>query len=159
LARPSPCASLPPRPILTVILALIVVGAISSAVSKGNRSGSSGASANNPSAAGSTPITASASTPPPSNMTAAQQQAVESAQNYLSMGKGFSRAGLIQQLSSSYGDGFTYAQAVTRAIAGGADGAPEVCRREPLGTARFWPSLAHNWPTFRPGVCIDERPR
>jgi hypothetical protein len=28
------------------------------------------------------------------------------------MGSGFSRAGLIQQLSSSAGEGFTYAQAV-----------------------------------------------
>jgi Host cell surface-exposed lipoprotein len=40
------------------------------------------------------------------------QQAVLSAKNYLSMGSGFSRAGLIQQLSSPYGEGFTYAQAV-----------------------------------------------
>jgi hypothetical protein len=101
------------HPILTVILALIVIGAISSAVSKGNGSGS-GTSANNASPAASTPITppASTSTPPASNMTAAQQQAVESARNYLSTGSGFSRAGLIQQLSSSYGEGFTHAQAV-----------------------------------------------
>jgi hypothetical protein len=39
-------------------------------------------------------------------------QAVESAKGYLSDGQGFSRAGLIQQLTSSYGEGFTYAQAV-----------------------------------------------
>jgi hypothetical protein len=39
-------------------------------------------------------------------MTAAQQQAVESATNYVSMGSGFSRAGLIKQLTSSYGEGF-----------------------------------------------------
>src|SRR5262249_44526758 len=44
--------------------------------------------------------------PPASNMTEAQQQAVESARNYLSMGNGFSRTGLIKQLSSSYGEGF-----------------------------------------------------
>jgi len=40
------------------------------------------------------------------------EQAVKSARNYLSTGSGFSRAGLIQQLSSSYGEGFTQAQAV-----------------------------------------------
>lgn len=40
------------------------------------------------------------------------QQAVKSARNYLNDGQGFSRDGLIQQLSSSYGEGFTYAQAV-----------------------------------------------
>jgi hypothetical protein len=39
-------------------------------------------------------------------MTVAQQQAVGSARNYLSTGGGFSRAGLIQQLSSSAGEGF-----------------------------------------------------
>ena len=38
-------------------------------------------------------------------------QAVEAAQGYLSDGEGFSRSGLIQQLTSSYGDGFTEAQA------------------------------------------------
>lgn len=40
------------------------------------------------------------------------QQAVEAAKNHLKTGMGFSRASLIQQLSSPYGDGFTYAQAV-----------------------------------------------
>jgi hypothetical protein len=38
--------------------------------------------------------------------------AIVAAKNYMSMGSGFSRAGLIQQLSSLYGEGFTYAQAV-----------------------------------------------
>jgi len=40
------------------------------------------------------------------------EQAVEAAKNYMSLGTGFSRAGLIQQLSSSDGSGFTPAQAV-----------------------------------------------
>ena len=105
------------HPILTVILAVIVLGIIGAAASNGNKkngSGSSGASANNPSAAASTPITppASTSTPPASNMTVAQQQAVESAKTYLAMGSGFSRAGLIQQLSSSAGEGFPEAVAI-----------------------------------------------
>jgi hypothetical protein len=38
-------------------------------------------------------------------------QAVEAAKSYMSLGSGFSRESLIQQLTSNYGDGFTYAQA------------------------------------------------
>ena len=44
--------------------------------------------------------------------TVSQQQAIESAQSYLDTGGGFSRTGLIQQLSSKSGEGFTQAQAV-----------------------------------------------
>jgi hypothetical protein len=43
-------------------------------------------------------------------MTTAQQQAVEAAQNYLALGQGFSYEGLLQQLTSSSGSGFTQAQ-------------------------------------------------
>ncbi|MGH8961884.1 MAG: Ltp family lipoprotein [Jatrophihabitantaceae bacterium] len=43
--------------------------------------------------------------------TVAQQNAIESAQSYLDM-SGFSRAGLIQQLSSKAGEGFKMADAV-----------------------------------------------
>lgn len=43
--------------------------------------------------------------------TASQRNAVESAHNYLSFGA-FSRTGLIQQLSSKYGDGYPTAVAV-----------------------------------------------
>lgn len=39
------------------------------------------------------------------------QQAVEAAKGYMQMGSGFSRDSLIQQLTSDYGDGFTYGQA------------------------------------------------
>jgi hypothetical protein len=38
-------------------------------------------------------------------------QAVEAAKGYMNMGSGFSRDSLIQQLTSTYGDGFTQAQA------------------------------------------------
>jgi hypothetical protein len=41
----------------------------------------------------------------------ARQQAIESAQSYLDMGSGFSRAGLIKQLDSAYGEGFSVALA------------------------------------------------
>jgi hypothetical protein len=39
------------------------------------------------------------------------QQAVDAAKGYLSMGQGFSEQGLLQQLTSSAGGGFTQAQA------------------------------------------------
>ena len=39
-------------------------------------------------------------------MTTAQEQAVDSAQSYLSEGQGFSEQGLLNQLTSSYGSGF-----------------------------------------------------
>lgn len=44
-------------------------------------------------------------------MSGAEQQAVESAQNYLSLGSGFSAKSLFQQLTSSDGSGFTAANA------------------------------------------------
>ncbi|ASL39330.1 MULTISPECIES: Ltp family lipoprotein [Acetobacter] len=44
------------------------------------------------------------------NLTAAQNNAVRSAKNYLDM-SGFSRAGLIQQLSSDAGDGYSVSDA------------------------------------------------
>jgi hypothetical protein len=52
-------------------------------------------------------------TPAPSTpaMTVAEQQAVESAQSYLDMGSGFSKQGLLGQLTSSYGEGFGKADA------------------------------------------------
>ena len=44
-------------------------------------------------------------------MTTAQQQAVDSAQGYLSMGSGFSQESLFQQLTSTDGAGFAAADA------------------------------------------------
>uniref|UniRef100_UPI0040482345 Ltp family lipoprotein n=1 Tax=Yoonia sp. TaxID=2212373 RepID=UPI0040482345 len=44
------------------------------------------------------------------NLTGPQRNAVRSAESYLSF-TGFSRAGLIDQLSSSYGDGYDVADA------------------------------------------------
>jgi hypothetical protein len=50
-------------------------------------------------------------TKPKPTFTVSQEQAIGSAKNYLSI-SGFSRSGLIQQLSSSYGDGFSKADAI-----------------------------------------------
>lgn len=46
-------------------------------------------------------------------LTVAQQQAVLAARGYLNSGMGFSRQGLIEQLTSSYGNGFTVPDATT----------------------------------------------
>jgi Host cell surface-exposed lipoprotein len=60
-------------------------------------------------ASAATVVTPTATTAPA--ITNAEQQAVESAQSYLDMGSGFSEAGLLQQLTSSYGAGFSTADA------------------------------------------------
>ena len=44
-------------------------------------------------------------------MTGAQQQAVDAAESYLSEGQGFSDQGLLQQLTSSAGNGFSESDA------------------------------------------------
>ncbi|WBA17460.1 MULTISPECIES: Ltp family lipoprotein [Salinivibrio] len=46
------------------------------------------------------------------NLTGAQKNAVRSAEQYLSI-QGFSRSGLIRQLSSDYGDGYSREDATT----------------------------------------------
>jgi hypothetical protein len=59
--------------------------------------------------------------PAPPAVTASQQQALDSAQSYLSDGTGFSRAGLIGQLSSPYGEKFSVADATWAVDHSGAD--------------------------------------
>ena len=44
-------------------------------------------------------------------MTGAQQQAVDSAEGYLGEGQGFSKQGLLNQLTSSFGEGFSNSDA------------------------------------------------
>jgi hypothetical protein len=50
-----------------------------------------------------------------------QQQALESAKSYLDMGTGFSEKGLIDQLSSQYGEKFSVADATWAVAHSGAD--------------------------------------
>ena len=57
----------------------------------------------------------------PAGPTVSQQQALDSAKSYLDMGTGFSRAGLIGQLSSSSGDQFSVADATWAVDHSGAD--------------------------------------
>lgn len=56
--------------------------------------------------------TRTAKAPATPKYTVAQQNAIDSAESYLAMGEGFSRAGLIEQLSSNFGEGFKKRQAV-----------------------------------------------
>jgi hypothetical protein len=55
---------------------------------------------------------AKADSKPKPKGTTSQEAALQSAQQYLAMGSGFSRAGLTGQLSSKAGDGFPHADAV-----------------------------------------------
>jgi hypothetical protein len=94
-------------------LIVIVIAASSNHNNPGNSS-----SAAQTSAAAATPSSAPASSDPsPSSspagpsMTTAQQQAVDAAQGYLQMGSGFSYESLLNQLTSSSGDGFSTSDA------------------------------------------------
>jgi hypothetical protein len=60
-------------------------------------------------AASSAPSTPAAPASP--SMTGSQQQAVDSAEGYLSDGQGFSKQGLLSQLTSTAGDGFSKSDA------------------------------------------------
>ena len=105
--------------ILTAVLAFVLLIVIIAAASGGSSNknaadGNNSAVTNTPTTPASPPTTAPASKPanPKPSLTGPQQQAIESAQSYLSEGSGFSRSGLIGQLSSSYGEGFPKAVAV-----------------------------------------------
>jgi hypothetical protein len=98
------------------IIAFIVIS-VAIGVSDGGGSSPSGtSSAMSTAQAGGTEATAGAAAAAPSasgpdgNLTAAQRNAVRSAKSYLDM-SGFSRQGLIDQLSSDYGEKFSVADA------------------------------------------------
>jgi hypothetical protein len=114
------------RNVLAVTGALfVVIIAISVAANSGHSASNTGAISSlgtsataassapaleTPSAISSTAASSAPSTPaaPASpSMTGAQQQAVDAANGYLSDGQGFSEQGLLGQLTSSYGDGFS----------------------------------------------------
>jgi len=69
----------------------------------------------------SAPAAPSTSAPAVPVTTVSQQQALQSAQSYLALGSGFSRAGLIAQLDSPYGGQFSVADATWAADNSGAD--------------------------------------
>lgn len=90
---------------------LIVI--IANAVSGGNNNSPASSSTSQPAAATNPAPSSSLASPSPAapQYTVAQQQAIDAAQSYLSEGQGFSYAGLIQQLDSPDGNGFTTADA------------------------------------------------
>src|SRR5215813_8776943 len=67
------------------------------------------------------PATSAPAAPAGPAGTVSQQQALESAKSYLDMGTGFSEKGLIDQLSSQYGEKFSVADATWAVAHSGAD--------------------------------------
>jgi hypothetical protein len=112
--------------LLSIAGLFVVLGGIGAALGGGSKPAANSGTGGQPSAVSqttSTPPPAPATTTPPSapaattappapQYTVAEQQAIESAQSYLDMGTGFSKAGLIQQLDSSSGEGFSHKLAV-----------------------------------------------
>jgi len=118
------------RNTVLVVLALGTVGGIASAASGSSHPAASQAPAAPKTTPPAAPPSSSAPAPQapasqapaaPAGPTTSQQQALTSAQGYLSDGQGFSRAGLIQQLSSSAGEGFSVADATWAVDHSGAD--------------------------------------
>jgi hypothetical protein len=98
--------------------ALVVIIALASASNKPSTTASDTAavgSSASPSAAVSSAAASSVPSTPAApaspSMTGAQQQAVDSAEGYLSEGQGFSKQGLLSQLTSSFGEGFSKSDA------------------------------------------------
>jgi hypothetical protein len=106
--------------VLGLFALIVIIVAIASAVGgnkgSGNNAGSSNSSGSSQSPAAvvqsSAPAAVQSSAPPPPQYTASQQQAIQAAESYLSEGQGFSKVGLIGQLDSSAGNGFSYADAL-----------------------------------------------
>jgi len=108
---------------LVAAIAVAALSACGSGNGASNASGSTAAPAATTTAAPATTTTAATTSvapatiattkeaPAPPEFTVAQQNAIESAASYLEM-SGFSRAGLIQQLSSEYADKYAMADAV-----------------------------------------------
>jgi hypothetical protein len=99
-------------------LIVIIVAASASAANKPSTTAAdagAAVSSSSPSAAVSSAVANSAPSTPAApagpSMTGGQQQAVDSAESYLSEGQGFSKQGLLNQLTSSFGEGFSKSDA------------------------------------------------
>jgi len=99
---------------------IIVIAVASSGGGNSNDSAGTSAQGNAQQPAGqmntSSPAPEQTTSAPPAapQYTASQQQAIDAAQSYLSMGSGFSYQGLIDQLDSPDGNGFSTADAASR---------------------------------------------
>jgi Host cell surface-exposed lipoprotein len=116
--------------VIIVIAAVATSGKSPSSNTTGATTGSGSGNYNPPAAASSAPPSAAPSSPAAPQYTVSQQQAIDSAQSYLSTEPGFSYLGLIGQLDSS-AVGFSVADATTavNAIA-------------PAGDTSFWNAQA-----------------
>jgi hypothetical protein len=112
---PSPRKSWPARhkvwtTVFAVVGVFVVLGVIGAVVGSPK---STGSSTNNAAVSTTAPaVSATSAAPTPAaptqpTYTAAQQQALASAESYLSLGQGFSKRGLFQQLHSKSGEGFS----------------------------------------------------
>jgi hypothetical protein len=96
---------------------IVIIAAVSASNKPSTPAADTGAAGNtvSPSASVSSAAASSAPSTPAApaspSMTGAQQQAVSAANGYLSEGQGFSKQGLLQQLTSSAGDGFSKSDA------------------------------------------------
>jgi Host cell surface-exposed lipoprotein len=96
--------------ILTGLMAAVVLIVIAVIASGGSGGNGGNTTASSGSAAQAQPAVQQSSSAPASQApqyTASQQQAIDAAEGYLSDGQGFSRLGLISQLSSPDGNGFS----------------------------------------------------
>ena len=104
------------RPLLktTAVIAVLFFGAVACSVEDSDSSTPTPAAPSTTTADGTAPSGDTTDDPAPSGeakpdepeLTVSQENAVQSAKDYLSMDSGFSEKGLIDQLSSNYGDGF-----------------------------------------------------
>lgn len=105
--------------LLPGVAAMIVGGVIACSPGTSSTSAPAPAQSSTSAPAAPAPVASSAApvappappAPSTTSMTAGQQQAVTSAQGYLSDGEGFSYNGLLQQLTSSAGEGFANSDA------------------------------------------------
>jgi hypothetical protein len=98
--------------VTTALVAATAIAALTACnVATSSNANAGGKPGHHHSATSKTPAKKKSSKPAPS-FTTAQQAAMQSARSYLGMGSGFSRAGLIGQLTSSAGEGFKMADAV-----------------------------------------------
>jgi hypothetical protein len=89
------------RKFIGAVVVLVVIGGIIGATT--HKNDSSGANINSSAVTSTVDATPAA---PSSDLTESQQNAVQAARNYLQL-SGFSKQGLIDQLSSSAGDGYS----------------------------------------------------
>lgn len=120
---PAPRSKTSPRAVLSVVALVIVIAATASACKQNNSATGSGDSSTTQGVTNAPPPVTTTTTPPPpvkstnplDALPGQEKNAVESGLQYLDENTGFSRAGLIQQLGSSAGEGYGTALA-TKAV-------------------------------------------